>query len=125
MNSTELFTVIKSVDSSNNHAMELIKAGSVVPGMAWMALEQMGGKGQRGKSWHSQPGQNITMSIAIKPGKIYTQNKFLLVASVANTCLQFFKEYAGENVKIKWPNDIYWKNQKVGGILIENIIKRK
>lgn len=34
----------------------------------------------------------------------------------------FFSQYAGEETKIKWPNDLYWRDRKAGGILIENVI---
>jgi BirA family biotin operon repressor/biotin-[acetyl-CoA-carboxylase] ligase len=43
---------------------------------------------------------------------------------VAVATHQFFSRYAGDQTKIKWPNDLYWQNGKAGGILIENIIGR-
>jgi BirA family biotin operon repressor/biotin-[acetyl-CoA-carboxylase] ligase len=48
---------------------------------------------------------------------------FPLSAFTAVTVNDFFTRYAGDETRIKWPNDIYWKNRKAGGILIENIIK--
>jgi BirA family biotin operon repressor/biotin-[acetyl-CoA-carboxylase] ligase len=42
--------------------------------------------------------------------------------AVALACFDFFSAYAGEETFIKWPNDIYWRDRKAGGILIENII---
>jgi BirA family transcriptional regulator, biotin operon repressor / biotin---[acetyl-CoA-carboxylase] ligase len=42
---------------------------------------------------------------------------------VANASWEFFSKYAGDETRIKWPNDIYWRDRKAGGILIENIIR--
>jgi BirA family biotin operon repressor/biotin-[acetyl-CoA-carboxylase] ligase len=38
-------------------------------------------------------------------------------------CYDFFKSLAGDETSIKWPNDLYWRDRKAGGILIENIIR--
>lgn len=65
---------------------------------------------------------NIIMSIALKPDFLRPFQQFQLSACVAVATRQFFGEYDQESVKIKWPNDIYWRDRKLGGILIENII---
>jgi BirA family biotin operon repressor/biotin-[acetyl-CoA-carboxylase] ligase len=46
--------------------------------------------------------------------------QFLLSASVALATCDFYKNYAGDETRIKWPNDLYWRDRKAGGILIEN-----
>jgi hypothetical protein len=49
--------------------------------------------------------------------------QFQLSACVAVGTCQFFSKYDADSFKIKWPNDIYWRDRKLGGILIENIIR--
>jgi BirA family biotin operon repressor/biotin-[acetyl-CoA-carboxylase] ligase len=115
------FTILDRVDSTNNYAMQQVHAGLATHGMAWLALEQTAGKGQRGKSWDAEPGKNIALSMVLQPGKPITSQPFYLSAAVALACYQFFSRYAGDETKIKWPNDLYWRDRKAGGVLIETI----
>lgn len=115
-------SILPSVDSTNNYAMAQIRAGLAKSGDTFLALEQTDGKGQRNKSWNAEPGANILMSIAWKPQKLAVAQQFLLSAAVALACFDCFSRYAGEETAIKWPNDIYWRDRKAGGILIENIV---
>ena len=114
------FAILDTVDSTNNYAMEQVHGGLAKHGMAWFTKEQTAGKGQRGKSWSSEKGKNIAMSIVLEPQKLQIVNNFYLSAAVATTCFEFFNSYAGEETKIKWPNDLFWRDRKAGGILIEN-----
>ena len=116
------FTVLNSVDSTNNYAMAKVHAGLANHGDAYFALTQTGGKGQRGKKWHTGNGQNIALSIVTAPSKLHIHEQFKLSAAVALAAVDFLTEYAGEEIKIKWPNDLYWRDRKAGGILIENVL---
>ena len=120
LKSTEFFSILSSVDSTNNYAMAKVHAGLAKHGMAWFAHDQTAGKGQPGKTWESVASQNIALSIAVVPALVFFQNQFYFNAVVANVCYDFFKNYAVDEVSIKWPNDIYWRDRKAGGILIEN-----
>jgi BirA family biotin operon repressor/biotin-[acetyl-CoA-carboxylase] ligase len=119
----EPLTVLGSVDSTNNYAMARVRAGLAKPGEAFFAMEQTAGRGQRGRRWQTEPGSNIILSIALQPYWLQVSQQFLLSAAVSTACHDFFSGYAGEETKIKWPNDIYWRDRKAGGILIENIIR--
>lgn len=121
----ENFTILDTVDSTNNYAMGCINASLAKHGMAWFARNQTKGKGQRGKSWNSQRDMNLTMSIIVEPALLELTNQFHLSAAVAVSCFEFFNSYAGDATKIKWPNDLYWRDRKAGGILIENLLKGK
>ena len=121
----DFFSILDRVDSSNNYAMRQVQAGLARPGQAWFAKEQYAGKGQRGKIWKSEPGENIILSIAVKPGKAFSGNPFLFNALIAVVCHEFFSALAGSETTIKWPNDIYWRDRKTGGMLIENIYRAK
>ncbi|TMI95155.1 MAG: biotin--[acetyl-CoA-carboxylase] ligase [Bacteroidetes bacterium] len=92
-------------------------------GMAIFTHEQTGGKGQRGKNWASQKDLNIALSILLKPYPLSITDQFKLSVCVAVSIWEFFSKYAGDETKIKWPNDIYWRDRKAGGILIENVIQ--
>jgi len=114
--------ILPSIDSTNNYAMGQAHAGLAGHGTVYFALEQTAGKGQRGKSWVTTVGENIMMSVVIEPHLLKTSDQFLLSVAIALGCYDFFKNYAGEETAIKWPNDIYWRDRKAGGILIENRI---
>lgn len=120
MQKEQLFHILDSVDSTNNYAMARINEGMAQHGMAWYAHEQTEGKGQRGRQWHSEAGSNILMSMAIKPLASFADNPFYLSTLVAETCNSFLRKISGEEFFIKWPNDLYWRDRKTGGILIEN-----
>ena len=116
-------TIINSVDSTNNYAMGLIRDGVAKHGEAWFSYEQTQGKGRRGKVWKAEKGKNIILSIAVKTSFLTILQQFHLSVAVALGCMDFFKKHAGDETKIKWPNDIFWNDRKAGGILIENVIK--
>ena len=120
--SNSAFTVLDSVDSTNNYAMAKVHAGLAKHGDGWFAHHQTTGKGQRGKSWHTGDGKNIALSIVIEPFPLLIPEQFQLSAAIALACFDFFSRYAGNETKIKWPNDIYWRDRKAAGILIENVI---
>ncbi|MBC7937070.1 MAG: biotin--[acetyl-CoA-carboxylase] ligase [Rhizobacter sp.] len=120
MEKLSLFNILDSVDSTNNYAMAKLHEGLASHGMAWFAREQTAGKGQRGKQWESQPGDNILLSIICKPAPAFISNPFFLSALVAATSHDFLEKITGEKFYIKWPNDLYWRDRKTGGILIEN-----
>ena len=121
MPTADYFTIIDTVDSTNNYAMAKVHAGLATHGMAWLANEQTAGKGQRGKGWDAESGKNITLSIVIQPEQLNASQQFYLIAAIALGCFEFFDSYAGGATKIKWPNDLYWRDRKAGGILIETI----
>jgi BirA family biotin operon repressor/biotin-[acetyl-CoA-carboxylase] ligase len=90
-------------------------------GTLFFAHEQWAGKGQRGRTWASTPGENIVLSAVIEPVALGFTQVFALSACVALACHDLFSRYSGaESVRIKWPNDLYWSDRKAGGILIEN-----
>ncbi|HEX6431285.1 MAG TPA: biotin--[acetyl-CoA-carboxylase] ligase [Niastella sp.] len=116
------YIILPTIDSTNNYAMRQIQAGLANHGTTWFAREQTAGKGQRGKSWLTTPNQNIMLSTVITPG-ILPSHQFGLSATIALACYDFYKKYAGDETRIKWPNDVYWRDRKAGGILIENVFR--
>lgn len=90
--------------------------------MAIFAHHQTAGKGQRGRAWLGEKGENIALSLVVKPAPLPVSAQFRLSVCVAAAAHAFFSQYAGDECSIKWPNDLYWKDRKAGGILIENVI---
>ena len=125
MQNYDFFVVLDAIESTNNYAMEQARAGLAIHGKAWFANEQWGGKGQRGKKWVSNKGENIVMSLIVKPSKLFAANPFYLSMLVANICRQFVADKTNLQTFVKWPNDIYIDDRKAGGILIENIFVGK
>ncbi len=117
------FTELADVDSTNNYAMAKAQNGAAKHGETWFANYQTAGKGSRGKSWNASPGENIMMSVLVEPENLVFSQSFYLTAAVALAAFDLFKTYADENVFIKWPNDIYWRDRKAAGILIENSVR--
>jgi BirA family biotin operon repressor/biotin-[acetyl-CoA-carboxylase] ligase len=105
--------------------MAKVHAALAKHGDACFAHQQTAGRGQRGKTWQTGEGQNMALSIIIRPHRLRAANQFYLSAAVALGSFDFFNKYAGDETKIKWPNDIYWRDRKAGGILIENVFRDK
>jgi BirA family biotin operon repressor/biotin-[acetyl-CoA-carboxylase] ligase len=82
-----------------------------------LADEQTSGIGRRGNEWVSPKG-NIYISFLIKYD-LSIENHFLFSALTANSIIKFLNKYIGENINIKWPNDIMINNQKIAGIMSE------
>jgi BirA family transcriptional regulator, biotin operon repressor / biotin---[acetyl-CoA-carboxylase] ligase len=115
-----LFNILTSVDSTNNYAMGMVHAGMAEDGMAWFTPHQTAGRGRRGRAWQGQAGQNIAMSVALRPPATILAHPFALSMMAALACYRFFAPLAGEETSLKWPNDLYWRDRKAGGLLIEN-----
>jgi BirA family biotin operon repressor/biotin-[acetyl-CoA-carboxylase] ligase len=111
------------------YAMEQIHAQKALSGSVYQTDFQTNGKGQHGRIWESHRGENLLCTYvlelnALKQGKNWVPSEQLgLSAAVALGAQAFFMEFAGEETKIKKPNDIYWRDRKAGGILIENIVR--
>ena len=116
-------TILTSVDSTNNYAMGMVRDGLAKHGEAWFSYEQTHGKGRRGKMWKAEKGKNIISTIVVSTRFLTVYQQFYLSVAVSLACLEFYKKYAGDETKIKWPNDIFWNDRKAGGILIENVLK--
>lgn len=116
-------TILPTVDSTNIYAMQQVHAHMAKDGQVYFALEQTAGRGQRGKQWISAPGTNIMMSMVFHVNDLPHDRQFPFNMAMALACYDYYKSVAGDEVSVKWPNDIYWRDRKAGGILIENLIQ--
>jgi BirA family biotin operon repressor/biotin-[acetyl-CoA-carboxylase] ligase len=117
------FVELPSIGSTNNYAMEKVHAGQAFHGNVFFAHEQYEGKGQFGKKWNAAPNQNILMSVVLEPDFLKTSQQFAITVCVVTSCINFLNNHIPGEFIIKWPNDLYWRERKAGGILIENIIQ--
>ncbi|MBK9731716.1 MAG: biotin--[acetyl-CoA-carboxylase] ligase [Chitinophagaceae bacterium] len=115
---------VESLESTNKYAQELLAKENVYEGTVISAGFQTGGKGYAGNSWESASGQNLLVSIVLKPLFLLPKSQFFLNQAISLAVAETVSEATyTEGVKIKWPNDIFYADKKVGGILIENSIQ--
>ena len=103
---------LSECDSTNTQLKRLLAAGEA-PDYIYAGY-QTAGRGQTGNGWESERGKNLTCSILLPPEK----NLYFLNIAAGVALLRVI----GEDFTIKWPNDIYWGDWKVAGILVENAI---
>lgn len=117
------FVNLSSVGSTNEEARNWIKEGKASSGMVIFTTEQLAGKGQRGKSWAAEKEASIAFSGLLQPDFLTVSQQFLLSETIALGLHDFLSTYVGsDELRIKWPNDIYWRDRKLAGILIESVL---
>ncbi len=105
--------------STNTLVKQLAAEHSAATFLDVSADFQTAGRGQRGNSWESARGENLMFSLLCRPTFIAAREQFILSEAIALSVVETLDEYA-EGFSIKWPNDIYWRDKKIAGILIEN-----
>ena len=80
---------------------------------------QTAGRGCGTNTWESERGKNLLFSLLIHPENVRATAQFHISMAVSLAICDALEQYIGD-LSIKWPNDIYWRNGKLGGILIEN-----
>ncbi|MBK7271167.1 MAG: biotin--[acetyl-CoA-carboxylase] ligase [Flavobacteriales bacterium] len=108
------------VDSTNKHAAELVRLTEVQHGTVILAHVQTEGRGQRGHVWQSEPGQDLTFSVVLRPEHFAAGDQFLIAQSAALAVWDVVAGNLVAEVRVKWPNDVLAGIHKVAGILITN-----
>lgn len=85
---------------------------------------QTAGRGQKGNSWESEPGKNLSFSFLLKNPQLAANKQFFISEACALAVLDMLSNQA-DGFSIKWPNDIYHGDNKICGILIENSLVGK
>jgi BirA family biotin operon repressor/biotin-[acetyl-CoA-carboxylase] ligase len=109
--------------STNDIAAEKIQQSDVFEGTVIVTSYQTAGRGQRGNAWETAPDQNLTFSLILRPSFLRASEQFRLSMVVSLGVYDFLSEFLDESLRIKWPNDMFVGTQKIGGILIENILQ--
>lgn len=112
---------LPQVASTNAYAQSLLSGDKPADGTVISTFQQTDGRGQVGSKWESEPGKNISLSLILYPDFMVVKDQFLLNIFVSLAVFDFVKNCLPEYpVSIKWPNDIYVGDRKLGGILLQN-----
>jgi len=114
-------TYLSVCQSTNDIANQLSTQNQAIEGQVVWTSHQTKGRGQRGNTWEAQADQNLTFSLILMPTFLDASQQFRLHILTSLAILDSLKNFA--NFKIKWPNDIYFQDSKIGGILIENTLQ--
>ncbi|HUU40904.1 MAG TPA: biotin--[acetyl-CoA-carboxylase] ligase [Desulfatiglandales bacterium] len=112
-----------SIESTNVYAKELAKSGAA-EGSLVIAERQTRGQGRMGRPWHSPSCSNLLFSIIFRP-PFSIDRAFSLTMIAALAVVDAINKITGLSALIKWPNDVFFNNKKVAGILTEFSAKRK
>jgi BirA family transcriptional regulator, biotin operon repressor / biotin---[acetyl-CoA-carboxylase] ligase len=109
------------LDSTNRLAYEIIHYNPP-EGTIINTFNQTNGRGQLGNKWISDPYKNISTTIILYPKFLPIKEQFYLSMVVSLALADVMDTYIGTESQIKWPNDLYIRKKKIGGILIQNIL---
>mgnify|MGYP001274463461 CR=1 FL=1 len=113
-----------TLDSTNSFAEQLLSNGLITQPCCITAKYQTSGKGRGSNTWNSESGKNLILSIICFPHFLPAEKQFYLNKAVALSVSELITELSvGNNVTIKWPNDVYAGNKKIAGILIQTAIQ--
>jgi len=112
-------TRYNSLESTNNFVAKQLIDGLYAKGEVVLARFQTEGRGQRGSSWQSLPGDNLTFSFALPSNFLNIHAHFILSKAVSVAIYEMLSASALSDVRIKWPNDILVSDHKICGILLE------
>ena len=120
----KIIKYLPTCHSTNDIAVQMIQSENMVfEGTVIITDNQTAGRGQRGNSWEAISGENLTFSLILKPNFLKASDQFQLNVAISMGVFDFLSEFIDENLKVKWSNDIYYENKKMGGILIENSLQ--
>ena len=111
---------LEEIDSTNTYVAKNV--AELESGVIVTTDCQTAGRGQRGNSWESEPGMNLTFTMLMRPEKFAAIRQFSLSEAVAVAIVDVIGEELEIFAEIKWPNDIYWRDNKLAGILIEHAV---
>ena len=115
------FIHLSETDSTNKALKAISETEELPSGSIVIADFQTAGRGQRGNSWESEAGKNLTFSILLRPTEVRANMPFV-ISEIASLSVKYtLDKYIG-NISVKWPNDIYCNDKKIVGMLIENTI---
>ncbi len=118
------FIEFGEVNSTNDLAISRIAEGKAREGDVICAQWQTQGRGYAGNVWQSDPGKNLLCSFILQPHHVEPARQFILTQVISLAVIQVIQNrLPRELCRIKWPNDLYVNNLKIGGILFQNTIR--
>ena len=119
LNKDSIVIVLDETSSTNSELKKMQKTIPQPEGSMVMADFQTEGRGQAGNSWFSGRSNNLLFSFLIYPHFVLAKKQFI-ISRIVSLALKKTLDRFTSNITIKWPNDIYWKDKKIAGMLIEN-----
>lgn len=113
----------EQVTSTNDVLKERVRSGVAGHGEVVIASHQTGGKGQRGKSWVSEKGENLLFSMVLEPNGDLSSPVDVGNCAILGLLSVVEKLLPVEKVKVKWPNDLLVNGEKIAGLLVENLLE--
>lgn len=117
--SERVIVKLDETSSTNSELKLLQQKGALAEGSVVMTEFQTAGRGQLGNSWYASKGKNLLFSFLLYPHSVKSRDQFIISRIVSLAIKRVLDRYI-QGVSIKWPNDIYWNDKKIAGILIEN-----
>ena len=116
---------LKEIDSTNRFFMDWLTRERPAEGSLVITEKQTAGKGMDGALWESNPGQNLTFSFVLYPSFLAPEGQFYLNKTISLGLTDVIAELLPDrqDIRIKWPNDIYIGDHKLAGTLIQNGVK--
>ncbi len=115
---------LNAIDSTNSYLKRLSSKEVVKDFTVAITNYQTKGRGQMGTQWSSQDSKNLMFSVFKDNHNTKVEDNFYISMVVAVSILEALEAFKIKNLKVKWPNDILSEEKKIGGILIENVIKQ-
>lgn len=116
---------LDAIDSTNSFLKELAHSNSLENYTIVTAREQKKGRGQMGTNWVSEPGKNLLCSVYVTFEGFPITHQVLINYAVSLAVVKTLERFNVSKLAIKWPNDILSSNQKLCGVLVENVIQNK
>ncbi|MFB6257676.1 MAG: biotin--[acetyl-CoA-carboxylase] ligase [Flavobacteriales bacterium] len=114
------------LDSTNSELLRRLKKEPLPEGKLIRADQQTAGRGQRGSSWESRMGADLTFSVLLFPKRLSPEEQFDLSRAVTlgiAEAIMYLHPPSNDHIRIKWPNDVLLGDQKLAGVLIENQVQ--
>lgn len=122
----KMYRYLAVVDSTNQWMKTRLREAVLPEGFVVRAGYQEAGRGQGTNRWESERGRNLLFSVLLRPEHIPVSSQFVLSQLISLAIVHTLHQLLPDDkdaFTVKWPNDIYWNDRKLGGILIENVLQ--
>ncbi|MCX7650034.1 MAG: biotin--[acetyl-CoA-carboxylase] ligase [Flavobacteriales bacterium] len=111
--------IIESCHSTNDTVKEWLHSITSHQSVAVLTYDQLAGRGQRGRKWYSTPYESLIMSLGFREIWPAERPVFPLLAHVSSGVAKFLQQIIHPDLLLKWPNDLFIRDLKIGGLLVE------
>lgn len=112
------------INSTNVFLYDKISENNDISDMVVVAAHQTAGRGMDKNRWESEAGKNLLFSIALNVNFLEAENQFKISQAVSVAIVETLSQFVDDKrLFIKWPNDIYFGDKKLAGMLIQNTIE--